>query len=231
MQTVSQLVGGIRGLCAFGQPSTEPTEEQLSTGQILGILNDEQASLINEATLSQQNAWLQFQNLGSPGVRDVSLTAPNFNSLVMVEYQIDPTYDRWLPLSIINRVELSDAEAGGNYACSIYGTPPRLTFNFIPAVSLPTFNIRYWYETNYVIQKMGDRPQMAASFYNVLKYASACLCREVLLGLPWNNTLHKAEDRYREQYNDYVSKAPDQRPQPKPTAYGIIDDPQPWRGW
>lgn len=232
MTTVSQSISGVRQLCTFGLPPTEPTEEQLSTSHILTTLNDIETALTNEATLGQQNQYLQQVSLGCPGARDISFIQPNFGSLVMMEYQVDATYDSWRSIKIINKVELNEAEEQGIYACAIYGTPPRITFNFVPAVSLAVFQLRAWYETSPMDQLPADTPRLNPSFLPLWKYEAAIICREVYLGLPEKKALSDTRDRLRVQYYRDVNKSPDQKAQLKPASYGteLLDALyEPWR--
>lgn len=230
--SVSQVMGGVRLLCTFGSPPTEPTEEQLSGSHILTTLNDIETALSNEAVLSQQNQFLQAVLLGTPGARLVDLSAPNYNSIVQVEYQVDPTYDRWVTIKIINRVELNDAEAQNIRACAVFGTPPQLLFNFIPSVELPLFQIRVWYETSASDQIPAETPRLNPNFYNLWKYQTAIICREVFMNLPPKQALIDQKNQFYQQYIRYANKSPDQRATVKPAAYGTdnIDAMyEPWR--
>lgn len=232
MATVSQIISGVRLLCSFGMPSTEPTEEQLSTSHILTTLNDIETTLTNEATLSQQNLYLQSVPLGIPGARDVSFIQPNFNSLVAVEYQVDPLYDRWSSIKIINKAELNDAEEQGIMACAIWGSPAYITFNFIPSVMLPEFQLRAWFETSPVDELPANTPRLNPAFYPLWKYQAAVICRSVYMGLPSNQDLKDQRAEMKAQYLRFANKSPDQRAMPRPASYGTENLDQyyePWR--
>jgi hypothetical protein len=190
----------------------------LSDSHILITLNDEETSLTSTQVLSQQNQWLQFQLLGTPS-RNTPLSIPNFNSLVMVEYQVDPVYDVWRPLSIVNRVDITEAEAEGRYVCAISGTPPVLSFSFAPSIMFPAYPFRIWYETYPTDDQPQNTPRLNPMFFNLLKYRVALTCREVFMGLPPIQVLHDAVARFQEQYDEYANRSPEQRAQMKPAAY------------
>lgn len=230
--TVSEVASGVRQLATFGSPPSEPTEEQLSGAAILTTLNDFETALTVEAGLSQQNQLLQKVSLGMPGVRDIALPCPNLFGLVQVEVQVDQQYDSWERIPIINKTELDSAEQEGTLACGMYGTPPRLTFNFIPSLQLVGFyTLRAWFETVAGDQQPQETPRLNPNFHNLWKYEAAIICREIYLDLPRKPALIETRDVFRTQYYEWAHKSPDQVAEPKPAAYGTENIDEMYRPW
>lgn len=230
--SVSEIASGVRLLCTFGEPPTEPSEEQLSGSHILTTMNDFETSLLVKQGLSQENQWLQKVSLGMPGVRDIALPCPNLFGLTQIEVQLDQQYDVWERIPIINKTELDSAEQEGTLACGMYGTPPRLTFNFIPSLQLVGFyTMRAWYETLPGDQLPAETPRLNPGFHSLLKYQSGIVCREVFLNLPRKDALIEARNDFYADYMAYAKKAPDQVAEPKPAAYGTENIDEMYRPW
>jgi hypothetical protein len=144
---------------------------------------------------------------------------------------VDPVRDRWQPISLINKVELSDAEDQGVLACAVWGTPPMLSFNFIPAIDLPVFPLRAWYETAPSNQLPADTPRLNPNYLPLLKYQTAIICREVFLGLPTKQSLIEMRNEMQLQYVRYANKAPSQKAEAKLASYGTELLDQYYRPW
>lgn len=207
---------------------TDSTSYPNCLGRTGRIINQVARMMMREARLGDQNQYLQFKKLSSPGREQIVGSILDPNSICTVEIQSDQTSDSRIDIDIVSRTDLNIKEQNGQRAVARFGSPTRLRFSWDPSLSNDTVYVGY----EALPEDATDRtsiPNLPESFHDCLQYRSAALVRETLMGKECGQVFLDTMERVEGQWSQWCKRDAEERPTVKP-GFGSLDYGDPMEG-